>query len=100
MKERKFSFSNIRRIRNAFQNPKITNNIQLNLNWIAFPKSEEGLFLDQKGLSVLRMTRPNYTADPTITVFFGKPWHFLFPVPLYWVTDKYVRDETENRWLY
>lgn len=35
---------------------------------------KEGLFLDQKGLRVLRMTRPNYIADPTITVVLGKPW--------------------------
>lgn len=56
--------------------------------------------MDQKGLRVLRMTRLIYIANPTITVVFGKPWHFPFPVPLYWVTDEYVRDETENRWLY
>ena len=60
------------------------------------PRVKEGLFLDQKGLSMLRMTRPYYTADPIITVVLGKPWHLLFPVPLYWVTDEYVRDGTES----
>lgn len=98
MKDENFP-SQYKKNKNAFQNPK--SQTMSNLIWIgiSIPQSERRSLPWTESLNVLRMTRSNYIADPTITVFWSKPWALpAFCAPILghrW----YVREQTESRWV-